>query len=198
MTSREGKSSCNTSVTRYPCKVGCVAALVRTAPGSVWSAKVTLHSLSFYFQFNTMHRLRRCSHVFKPDFTIITRRTLSPHFTFVCRCAISLLSFSLFSLRVPGVSVSKRADTHPAPLLNADPSLSFRFTPSYRSQVRIHGQTCFHHITRSFVSCNPLHFSLLTRRRLVVVLLGSNLCTLLQNAYTAMEYIRALPPTFCN
>src|SRR5713226_8843539 len=33
----------------------------------------------------------------------------------------SLLLFSLFSLRVPGVSASKRADTHPAPLLNADP-----------------------------------------------------------------------------
>ena len=54
------------------------------------------------------------------------KRTLSPHFASVCRCAVSLSSFSLLSLRVLGVSMSERADTHPAPSLNADPPLSFR------------------------------------------------------------------------
>src|SRR5258707_1750183 len=54
------------------------------------------------------------------------KRTLSPHFASVCRCAVSLSSFSLLSLRVLVVSMSERADTHPAPSLNADPPLSFR------------------------------------------------------------------------
>src|SRR5216684_1922730 len=50
----------------------------------------------------------------------------SPIFASVCHGALSLSSSCLFSLRVLGVSVSKRADTHSAPLLNADPSLSSR------------------------------------------------------------------------
>src|SRR5258708_31449411 len=50
----------------------------------------------------------------------------SPIFVSVCRGALSLSSSCLFSLRVLGVSVSKRANTHSAPLLNADPSLSSR------------------------------------------------------------------------
>src|SRR5713226_7531853 len=66
------------------CKVGCGAALVRTVPDSVWSATVTPHSLFFYFQFNTMHRLRRCSHVFKPDFSIITKGNTFPPFSLLC------------------------------------------------------------------------------------------------------------------
>src|SRR5258708_5030352 len=49
-----------------------------------------------------------------------------PIFASVCRGALSLSSSCLFSLRVPGVSASKRADTHSAPSLNADPSLSSR------------------------------------------------------------------------
>src|SRR5258708_12380827 len=49
-----------------------------------------------------------------------------PIFASVCRGALSLSSSCLFSLRVPGVSASKRADTHLAPSLNADPSLSSR------------------------------------------------------------------------
>src|SRR5216684_9373839 len=54
------------------------------------------------------------------------RDYFSPIFASVCRGALSLSSSCLFSLRVPGVSASKRADTHSAPSLNADPSLSFR------------------------------------------------------------------------
>ena len=52
--------------------------------------------------------LVHCGHVFKHDSSIITMETLGP---------FSLLLLSLFSLRVPGVSASTRADTHPAPFV---------------------------------------------------------------------------------
>src|SRR5258708_32757041 len=61
-----------------------------------------------------------------------------PPFSLLCRCALS--SFGLFTLRVPGVSASKRADTHPAPSLNADPSLSFR-THSRHSEAFQYAET---------------------------------------------------------
>src|SRR5712692_3026799 len=67
-------------------------------------------------------------------------KNLSPIFASVCRCALSLSSSSLFSLRVPGVSASKRADTHSAPSLNADPSLSSRTHQRDLPRYTTHGE----------------------------------------------------------
>ncbi len=77
-----------------------MAALVRTAPGHL--------GLGLVGQSDTLH----------PFFSNLM--SLDNYNIDLLR-PFSLLPFSLFSLRVPGVSASKRAGTHHAPLLNADP-----------------------------------------------------------------------------